>query len=183
MPVNYADLDHELLSRWPAFAAYAVSFVVIGIMWLNHHSLFIRFERVTRPLFYLNLAVLLTVVLLPFPTGVFGEALRRGQGERVAAVAYSALMALNGLSFAALWLYASAGRRLLTDEFPEDERRPATLAFTIGTILYALTVVVAFFSAVACLAVHALLALYYALDPLARRPVSGERNGSTAPAD
>jgi uncharacterized membrane protein len=168
-PTDYAHLGDELLDRWPALAAYVVSFVVIGIMWLNHHSLFTRFAAVDRPLFYLNLAVLLTVVLLPYPTGVLGEALRQGEGAREAAVFYSALMTVNAWCWAALWLYASAGRRLLVEDYPENERRPATIAFTGGTVLYAFTIVVALVSPAACLAAHGVLALWYAFDPLSTR--------------
>ena len=63
-PGDYRNLGAELLERWPALAAYVVSFVIIGIMWLNHHSVFSRFAAVDRPLLYLNLALLATVVLL-----------------------------------------------------------------------------------------------------------------------
>jgi uncharacterized membrane protein len=139
-PDDYADLGRDLAHRWPALAAYVVSFLVIGIMWLNHHSLFQSFRAVDRPLFYLNLAVLLTVVLLPYPTGVLGEALRRGEGAREAAVFYSALMTVNAFTWAALWLYAASDRRLLTEDYPEDRRRPATIAFTGGTLVYAATI-------------------------------------------
>ena len=39
-PRNYLDLRRELLQRWPSLAAYVVSFLVIGIMWVNHHTVF-----------------------------------------------------------------------------------------------------------------------------------------------
>jgi len=173
-PTDYRDLGAQLIAKWPSLAAYVVSFFVVGVMWLNHHSVFANFARVDRPLYYLNLAVLLTVVLVPYPTGILGEALRRDQGTTVAALAYSGLMAVQSYCWAALWLYASAGRRLLGDSFPEAGRRPATLAFTSGTVLYTLTIGVAFVSAGACLVVHALLALYYAIDPLSRRAQPSE---------
>ncbi|MGH9278022.1 MAG: TMEM175 family protein [Acidimicrobiales bacterium] len=168
-PSDYRHLTRQLADRWPSLAAYAVSFLVIGIMWLNHHSIFSAIARIDRPLFYLNLILLMTVVFIPYPTGIFGEALRRGQGERMAAVVYSATMAVNAYAWGALWLYASTGRRLLDDSFPESHRRPATYLFLVGTALYTATIVVALVNAYACLAVHALLAVYYALDPLARR--------------
>src|SRR6476659_9804266 len=85
-PSNYHDLSHDLLHRWPSLAAYVVSFVVIGIMWLNHHSIFGHFARIDRVLVYLNLLLLLTVVFIPYPTGILGEALRQGAGARTAAV-------------------------------------------------------------------------------------------------
>jgi uncharacterized membrane protein len=168
-PTDYRDLGSQLWERWPAVAAYVVSFAVIGIMWVNHHAVFSAVERVDRPFVYLNLALLLTVVFVPYPTGVLGEALSRDEGARVAAVVYSVTMTINACAWSAMWLYASSGRRLLTDDFPEERRRAATLAFTSGGLIYAVSIGVAVINAFACLAFHALLALYYALDPLSRR--------------
>jgi hypothetical protein len=68
-----------------------------------------------------------------------------------------------------VWLHASRSRRLLEDEFPESQRTVSTLLFTGGTVLYLLSIGVAFISAYLCLAFHGILALYYALDPIARR--------------
>ncbi|MBV9041146.1 MAG: DUF1211 domain-containing protein [Acidimicrobiia bacterium] len=172
-PTNYRQLSHQIWDRWPSLAAYIVSFIVIGIMWLNHHSIFGYLDHIDRPLVYLNQLLLLTVVFLPYPTGVLGEALRRGEGTRAAAVFYSVAMAINAVCWAALWLYASAGRRLLDDGFPEDQRRSATLGFASGPVLYTLTIGLAFVNAYALLALHAALAVYYAVDPISRRAARG----------
>ena len=167
-PTDYSDLAGQLVRRWPSLAAYAVSFVVIGIMWLNHHSVFGHIGRVDRGLVYLNMLLLLTVAFLPYPTGVFGEALRQGDGARAAAAVYSITMALNAYAWGALWLYASLRRRLLNEAFPESQRFVATLLFLLGTVVYTVSVGIAFINAYACLAFHALLAAYYALDPVGR---------------
>jgi uncharacterized membrane protein len=167
-PKHFHDLGDVLLNQWPAYAAYLVSFAVIGIMWVNHHTVFGHFERIDRNLVYLNLVLLATIAFVPYPTGVFGEALQRGQGERVAAVFYSIVMTINAVAWAALWLYGSSHRRLLGAAFPEEDRRRATLAFNIGPFVYAATIVVAVINAYACLALHGALAVYYALDPLSR---------------
>ena len=167
-PDNYRHLGSELADRWPSYAAYVVSFAVIGIMWLNHHTVFGHFAQVDRNLVYLNLLLLATVVFIPYPTGIFGQALQRGEGERVAAVVYSIAMTANALAWAALWLYGSSRRRLLDDAFPEAQRRTATVLFTMGTGIYALTIVVGLINAYVCLALHGALAVYYALDPLSR---------------
>ncbi len=168
-PSHYADLARQLGSRWPALAAYVVSFVVIGIMWLNHHTIFSHLDHIDRGLFYLNLALLMTIVFIPYPTGVFGEALRRGVGARTAAVFYTAVMAINALVWAALWLYASVGRRLLGPRFPESQRTVATILFVAGVFVYSASIGVAFINPYLCLAVQGALALYYALDPISRR--------------
>jgi len=167
-PDDFRHLGDELTNQWPAYAAYLVSFAVIGIMWLNHHTVFGHFQRVDRNLVYLNLTLLATIVFVPYPTGIFGEALQRSEGERAAAVFYSLVMTVNALAWAALWLYGSTRRRLLDPAFPEDQRRTATVLFTMGTFIYAGTIVVGLVNAYACLAVHGALVVYYALDPLSR---------------
>ena len=179
-PDRYSDLAQQLADRWPAFAAYVVSFAVIGIMWFNHHSIFAHFERVDRGFVYLNLLLLMTIVFIPYPTGIFGQALRQGEGAQTAAVFYSVVMTLNAFAWSALWVYASRGRRLLSPDFPEAQRGVATVLFTIGSALYTITIGVAFISAYACLAFHALLAVYYALDPLSRRAARTQRNATGA---
>jgi uncharacterized membrane protein len=168
-PANFHNLASDLANRWPSLAAYIVSFSIIGIMWVNHHSIFGYFARVDRGLVYLNLLLLLTIAFLPYPTGVFGEALRRGDGAQVAAVVYSVTMALNAYAWGALWLYASFRRRLLVDSFPEEQRGMATILFVVGVAAYTASVGIAFLNPYACLAFHGLMAVYYALDPIARR--------------
>jgi uncharacterized membrane protein len=170
-PANYHDLAAQLADRWPSLAAYVVTFSIVGVMWLNHHSVFGHIARIDSTLAYLNLLLLLTIAFLPYPTGVLGEALRQGDGAGVAAVAYSITMAVNAYAWGGLWLYASTRRRLLVDSYPEGERAWATLLFTGGAAVYTLSVGVAFINAYACLAFHALLAAYYALDPLSRLAV------------
>jgi uncharacterized membrane protein len=167
-PTSYHHLADALADQWPAYAAYVVSFAVIGVMWVNHHTIFEHFARIDHNLVYLNLVLLATVVLIPYPTQVFGEALQRGEGEHVAAVFYSIVMTLNGMAWAALWLYGSSGRRLLKPEFPEEQRRRATVAFTFGTAIYLATIVVGLINAYACLAIHGAIGVYYAFDPLSR---------------
>jgi uncharacterized membrane protein len=174
-PANYHALAQQLAGRWPSLAAYIVSFSIIGIMWLNHHSIFGQLARIDRGLVYLNMLLLLTIAFLPYPTGVFGEALREGDGARVAAVMYSSVMAINAYAWTALWLYASTRRRLLADSFPEEERASATRGFSLGVVAYTASVGVAFINPFACLAFHALLALYYGLDPVSRRAARQRR--------
>jgi uncharacterized membrane protein len=169
-PSSYKDLAHQLGSRWPSLAAFVVSFAVIGIMWLNHHSLFANFERIDRGLFYLNMLLLLTITFLPYPTGVLGQALAKGHGARTAAMVYAVSMALNAWAWGAMWLYGSYKRRLLRASFPEAERGVATMLFTVGVVMYTLAVGVAYWNAYAFLVLQALFALYYAIDPISRRP-------------
>ena len=58
-------LWHDLKDEWPSFAAFFVSFWVIGIIWVNHHGVVDHLKRVDRGVLYLNLLVLMTVVFIP----------------------------------------------------------------------------------------------------------------------
>jgi uncharacterized membrane protein len=159
--------SHRELSE---YAAYVVSFLIIGITWINHHSLFRQVARVDRRLMILNLLLLLDLAFLPFPTRVLAEYLTAGgNNAHVAAFFYSAAMAIMALLYSAIWWHVSAdGGRLL--KAPMDARtvRRTRRQFSGGVLFYLPALGLAFLSAELTLAVQAVLAVYYALDPLHR---------------
>ena len=55
-----------LLSRWPAWLSYAVSYLFIAIVWANHHHLILYARHTTARLMWFNFAHLFSVSLLPF---------------------------------------------------------------------------------------------------------------------
>jgi uncharacterized membrane protein len=157
-------LGRALLEQWPIYASYVVSFFIIGIIWINHHAIFDHLVRADRNLLFLNLLLLLWIGLLPWPTNVLGTYMREGGAdERVAAVLYTGVMTLMGASFGALWTYATRHRHLLGETLSDEEIRVRTRRFAIGTPVYAFAMLVALVSAPVCLAINALLAVYYAL--------------------
>jgi uncharacterized membrane protein len=62
-----------LAHAWPSYTGYVISFVTIGIMWANHHSMFRLIDRSTHGLVVANLLLLLCVSFVPFPTKVLAE--------------------------------------------------------------------------------------------------------------
>src|SRR5215471_21014393 len=57
-----------LLPLWPAALSYAVSYLFIAIVWVNHHHLLRFAEHATSRLIWVNFAHLFTVSLVPFST-------------------------------------------------------------------------------------------------------------------
>jgi uncharacterized membrane protein len=157
------ELAVDLISLWPSYAAYAVSFVIIGIIWVNHHEIFEGIRAVDRPLLFLNLLLLLTVAFLPFPTALLGEYIRDGDNAHIAAAVYGANMTLIGLAFIALWTYLARVPALLAPEVGTEGARRARRGAMVGPVAYALTIPLAFVSPIACLIVYATLALYFAI--------------------
>src|SRR5262249_25671043 len=106
VPTARGDLLSQLLRAWPSYASYVVSFMTIGIIWINHHTIFGHLRHVDRTLQVLNLVLLLTVALTPFPTAVLGAYLEAGHDEAVAGAVYGLAMTAMGASFGTLWAYA-----------------------------------------------------------------------------
>jgi len=64
----HADTFSALLPLWPTGLSYAVSYVFIAIVWVNHHHLFGYAEVATPRLVWFNFAHLFSVSLIPFAT-------------------------------------------------------------------------------------------------------------------
>jgi TMEM175 potassium channel family protein len=159
------ELWHALAAEWPSFAAFTVSFFVIGIIWVNHHGVIDRLQRVDRTVLFLTLALLFFVAFIPFPTALLAEHLDAGVDEGVAAAVYMGAMSLISISFGALRTYINARRRQLGVDLTEEEVRRLARLFSVGTPVYLVSIGIAFVSPGAVLAITALLAVYYAAAP------------------
>jgi uncharacterized membrane protein len=155
-------LWHALTEEWPSFAAFAVSFLVIGIVWINHHGVIDHLQRTNRTVLYLNLLLLFSVAFLPFPTGLLAEHLDAGIDEEVAAAVYMGAMSLLAVSFSMLWTYITRRRQELGVDLTASEIRRRTRLFTAGTPVYLASIGIAFVSPEAVLVINALVAVYYA---------------------
>jgi uncharacterized membrane protein len=167
-------LGHALLQQWPAYFAYAVSFLVIGIIWVNHHTVFAKVRQVDRPVLFINLALLMCISVIPFPTRLLAQYLTQGSDSHMAAAVYSATMLVMGICFASLWLAVTRDARLLHEDVDATTSRAALRRFALGNVFYLLTVGLSFVNALATLTVHAALAVYYCFDqlPTSSRPAT-----------
>jgi uncharacterized membrane protein len=155
------NLWHQLKEEWPSFAAFFVSFWVIGIIWVNHHGVLDHLARADRGVLYLNLLLLFTVVFIPFPTALLADHLKSGEDERVAAVVYSGAFVAMSIAYGFLWTYITNRKHLLGVELSDDQIKSINRRFLIGNPLYAIQLIVAFISPAVVLVINAGLALYY----------------------
>ncbi len=105
-PTDYSDLLHGLVTLWPSYLAYGVTFLFIGQVWANHHVMFDHIRAADRVVLLLNTLLLMVVAFLPFVTSVLAGALRSGHGQRTAVVFYGILFDVTALTFNAVWRYA-----------------------------------------------------------------------------
>ncbi len=89
----------SVLQLWPVFLSYALSFLVVAIMWVNHHHLLHTVKHVNAALLWFNVHLLFWMSLIPFTTGLMGE----GRGAPVAAAFYALNLAAASIAFGLLW--------------------------------------------------------------------------------
>ena len=165
-----------LLELWPSYLGYAVSFLQIGVIWANHHNRFRLLERSDHVLLFLNILFLLCVAFIPFPTALLAEYIQGSQGERQTAIAvYSGTLAVTGVFFTLLWLYAANDYRLVNRTLNPRLLRAMTRRYLIGAALYIIAFAIAFISAVASLGLIVGLALLFILPEPRGRPSPGGR--------
>jgi len=157
---------HDLTTAWPSYFAYVVSFLTIGIMWMNHHTMFGHINRVDRPVLVLNLFLLLGIVAIPWPTALVAKQLQHSGGAP-AAVTYGLVMIFISLGFAALWIYLVTHATKLGGQVEPEALRRSIPGFTGGLLGYvAGTVLAAFGLPVAALILYGLLGVYYLFEHL-----------------
>jgi uncharacterized membrane protein len=158
----HGELGDELLHLWPTYLAYAVSFLTIGIMWVNHHMLFSLFARVDRPLLLINILLLMLIAFVPFPTRVVAEFARSEPDREAAALLYGVTMVITAILFFTLWIYGS--RRALRPDADPRVVSGITRSYLPGVPLYAAATLLAYANPTASLIVFGLLAIFYALS-------------------
>jgi len=157
-------LGHDLVRLWPSYVAYGVSFLTIGIMWVNHHTIFRHIERVDRRFLLINLMLLMLIAFVPFPTRIAAEYARSDDSRRAAALLYGITLTTTAVFFNSLWLYASRRAGLLAPDADRREVTGITRSYIPGAPMYATATVVAFASSIASLVLFGAIAIFYALS-------------------
>lgn len=156
-------LAHALVRLWPSYVAYAVSFLTIGIMWVNHHAAFERVATTDRGLLFRNMFLLGSVSFLPFPTAVLARYLRDGgNNARAAAVMYGLTMMVIGSGFAWLWHHLRRHPELLSATATPAGVQRAFVRSAVGPLVYLVATGVAAIAPVAALAIYGAVAAYFA---------------------
>ena len=161
-PSRGEHLGHELVRLWPSYLAYAVSFLTVGIMWVNHHAIFRHFARVDRPLLLLNILLLMLIAFVPFPTRVAAEFIRSEADRREAALLYGITMTITAICFFAVWIYGSS--RLLLPGTDMREVTGITRSYLPGAPMYGAATLIAFASGALSLVLFGVIALFYAVS-------------------
>lgn len=175
-PAGGASLAHQLGQLWPNYLAYVISFLAIGIMWINHHSTLRRLAAVDHSVLVLNLLLLMCIVALPFTTSLFATYLDAPAGGRQAAVVYAGSFLVTSMVFFALQCLLLTRRpHLLREPLTPRQQRSILLRSAVAAPAYLLAALVGLLTPYLTLAVCIVVGLFYLLPV---RP-SGGRGAAT----
>ena len=152
---------HGIVQQWPGYASFLLSFLFIGIMWINHHRLFSHIQHFDDLLMVTNLLLLLGVVWIPYPTALMAQAVATGQ-LRDAALFYNG----SYLAIAVLFnlLFGVCVKRGLVDRTYAGVREIAR-RYAAGIAVYVLCFAATWWNVKISLAINAGMALYFLLSP------------------
>jgi uncharacterized membrane protein len=126
-----------LLSQWPTFLSYALSFLIIAIYWVNHRHVVRYAVRVSAPLIWANMLVLFTISLIPLATAWLGGHL----AAPVPNIVYGLVLIAGALSF--LLLSEIVYRQNRGHPEFESAIRAERIKGVIGLVFYAVGIALA----------------------------------------
>jgi uncharacterized membrane protein len=160
----------------PIIYGYLLSFLMLAVFWVRHHSVFHFINRVDSSFLWLNLIFLLTIGFIPFSTELLG----RFSTEEEAALIYGANLFVTGLCLQMLWRYALRWKLVNPDGMDEKMMGIINRRLTWGPVLYLLAMAISFVSPVISESIYAGTLVYYvfasSLGLHIRRAMNSQRN-------
>jgi uncharacterized membrane protein len=147
---------HSLVSLWPTFSAYVLSFVIIAIYWINHHHLIHLVARVDATILWANMNLLFWLSVVPWATVYLGE----NHLLPFPVALYATVSTIGAISF--FLLRASIARHHHEPEFKRLNKKMARKNL-IAIFIYIVAIVAAFFYVPLALIMIALPAAMYLL--------------------
>jgi uncharacterized membrane protein len=162
--IHGRDLAATLGHQWPTFAAFAVSFVTIGIVWINHHAMLRRLARVDHTVLFMNLLLLMGICVVPFSTALLAEYLTASSGAHLAAAIYGGSLLVMSCCFFAIQRHVLVRRpELLHEGITPEDRELVLKRNRFGLLPYAIATAAALVSGYLTYGITVAIAIYYAL--------------------
>jgi uncharacterized membrane protein len=139
LPASLIHAGSQLRAAESRILGFALSFAVIGLFWLSHHTIFRHITVLDRVIIVINLLFLGMIAFLPYPTALLSAT---STSQPPAVIFYAACVAAAGLAQAAIWLYAiRAG--LVEDGITPALRRYFAARLLCTPVVFALSIPVA----------------------------------------
>lgn len=139
----HESLGSFLFKEWPHYLGYVISFLVIALIWLQHHWVFQHLERVDSIVFAANVALMLLVAFLPYATSTLAYYLVQQRDQRSAAAFFGAVLTAATAALSLLWWWAARHESLLQAQTPKGTIDLLNRRLLIAPGLYLIATVLA----------------------------------------
>ena len=159
-----AELTTALISLWPSYLGYFISFVLLGIYWIGHRAQFQFIQRADQNLHWLNMLFFALSGLIPFSTGLVSSY----HDQYLAVALYGLNLSLIGIALYFHWLYATHNKDLVGDALSPMVIRFGTQRCLLAPAGYAIAIVLGLISPIISLILFAVVPIFYIVPYLTR---------------
>jgi uncharacterized membrane protein len=150
-------LLHKLGEMWPEFLIYGLSFMILGIFWVIHHSIYADIKRYDTTLVWLNVAFLMFVSLIPFSTALVGK---NGFITVTAFIYGINMLVLFNLGWAT-FAFSTGKRRLVGEDYDKKIIKGGRLMGFVYTLIMVPAIVIALFNPKVSFIIYAIFVLSF----------------------
>lgn len=134
---DHLDTAEFLAAHAGQLLSFGLSFLLIAVFWMGHHSQYRDVQAVTPALLWINVAWMATIVWLPVPTAMIGQM----EPDPLQAVLYIGTLLLTQVTTLAGWLYLQRHGELITA--PPAVIRGEIAGDLAAIVLFAIALVIA----------------------------------------
>lgn len=145
------DLSHglwpALMAQWPSFLSFLISFLIITVVWFNHHEMFHHIKLVDYKLILYNTLLMLNIIVIPFVSSLLGRAFVLDEGDsKLACLVYGLWVAVGGIPFNLLWNHGLKRPQMLHENADPVVLKSLSRHYWKGPVLYLLAALAALVS-------------------------------------
>lgn len=127
------ELSDALLQLLPKVFSWIISFLIVCVIWVNHHRLFQQLKVITHRIFWLNAFLLMWCSFIPFPTALMGDYF----DNPVSLITFGIILSFMAFSFYLIRIHMIRNPILLEENVPLQAFKKATgKSLLFGPVLY-----------------------------------------------
>jgi uncharacterized membrane protein len=148
----------EIALAFPQLAAYVLSFILLGVYWVNHHHFFHALKTTDRNILWWNLNLLFWLSLIPLPTYFLAHHPLRAEATAL----YSFHVLAASLSFTLMGRYARA-KKLMHHNISQRRSIKLSRMNWLGIALYFISIFAGYLSVYISYAIFIIVPAMYFL--------------------
>ena len=149
----------KMYAMFQPFVAYLLSFVMVGVLWVNHHQFLRQLKHADRNLLWCNLHLLFWMCILPIPTNFLGQDFKRPEITAL----YGFVMFMCAFAFALMREYVNSHDHLFIEGLSVELRKKQRRKLIISATLYLISVFAGYISVYISLFIFVLIPAVYFL--------------------